>query len=39
MKVMVIEIKHFQSKNKIRPLLKDMINNLEKSDIWKIQLK
>ena len=24
--------------NKIRPYLKDIINNLKKSDIWKIQL-
>ena len=25
--------------NKIRPYLKDIINNLKKSDTWKIQLK
>ena len=24
--------------NKIRPYLKDIINNLKKSDIWKVQL-
>ena len=24
--------------NKIRPYLKDIINNLKKSDTWKIQL-
>ena len=39
---MVIEIKQHQSKNeyfnKIRLYLKDIINNLEKSDTWKIQL-
>ena len=35
---MVIKIKHYQLKNKIRPYLKDIINNLKKSDIWKIQL-
>ena len=36
----MIEIKH-QLKNiliKIRPYLKDIINNLKKSDTWKIQL-
>ena len=41
MKVTVIEIKHYQLKNlliKIRPYLKDIINNLKKSDTWKIQL-
>ena len=38
--MIVIEIKH-QLKNiliKIRPYLKDIINNLKKSDTWKIQL-
>ena len=38
---MVIEIKQHQSKNeylnKIRLYLKDVINNLRKSDTWKIQ--
>ena len=37
----MIEIKHYQFKeypNKISPYLKDMINNLEKSDTWKIEL-
>ena len=41
MKVMVIETKHYQLKkylNKIRPHLKDIINNLKKSDTWKIEL-
>ena len=40
MKVTVIKIKHYQLKNlliKIRPYLKDIINNLKKSDTWKIQ--
>ena len=40
MKIMVIEIKEYQSKeelHKIRPYLKD-INNLKKSNTWKIQL-
>ena len=39
--VMVIEIKQYQSKkyhDKIRQYLIDFINNLKKSDIWKIQL-
>ena len=36
MKVMVIEIKHYQFK--IRPYLKDIINDLKKSNTWKIQL-
>ena len=38
---MVIEIKHYQYKeylNKIRSYLKDIINNLKKSDSWKIPL-
>ena len=34
--VIVIETKHYQSK-KIRRYLKDIINNLKKSDAWKIQ--
>ena len=40
MKVTVIEIKHYQLKgiNKIRPYLKDIINDLNKSDTWNIQL-
>ena len=38
MKVTTIKIKHYQLKNKIRPYLKDVINNLKKSDTWKIQL-
>ena len=41
MKVMVIETKQYQLKNilkKIRPHLKDIINNLKKSDIQKIHL-
>ena len=41
MKVTVIEIKHCQLKNtctKDRPHLKDIINDLGKSDAWKIQL-
>ena len=41
MKVMVIEIKHYQLKNiliKLGPYLKDIINDLKKSDTWKIQL-
>ena len=41
MKIMVIEIKHYQQKNmylnNIRPYLKD-INDVKKSDTWKIQL-
>ena len=36
MKVMEIEIKHYL--NKIRPYLKDITNDLKKSDTWKIQL-
>ena len=36
MKLMVIEIKHYKSK--VRPYLKDKINDLKKSDTWKIQL-
>ena len=35
MKVTVIQLKHL---NKIRPYLKDIMNNLKKSDTWKIQL-
>ena len=38
---MMIEIKHYQLKNiliKLDQFLKDIINNLEKSDTWKIQL-
>ena len=41
MKVTVIEIKLYQLKhylNKISPYLKDIINNLKKSDTWNIQL-
>ena len=38
LKVFVIVIKHYQLKN-IRPYLKDIINNLRKSDTRKIQLK
>ena len=41
MKVMVIEIKHYQLKSiliKLGPYLKDIINNFKKSDTWKIQL-
>ena len=35
----MIEIKHYQEYlNKIRPYLKDIRNNLKKSDSWKIQL-
>ena len=37
----MIEVKHYQLKNilfKIRSYLKDIINDLNKSDIWKIQL-
>ena len=37
----MIEITHYQLKdilNKIKPYLKDIINNLKKSDTWKIQL-
>ena len=38
---MVIQIKRYPLKNiliKIRQYLKDIINNLRKSDTWKIQL-
>ena len=42
MKVTVIEIKQTLSIeeffHKIRSYLKDIINNLKKSDMWKIQL-
>ena len=41
LKVKVTEIKHYQLKeylNKIRPYLKDITDNLKKSDTWKIQL-
>ena len=41
MKVTVIQIKRYPLKNiliKIRQYLKDIINNLIKSDTWKIQL-
>ena len=38
MKVTVIEIKPYQSKNTLKRCLKDIINNLKKSDTWKIQL-
>ena len=37
----MIEIKHYQLKKylyKIRPFLKDIINDLKTPDIWKIQL-
>ena len=37
----MIEIKHYQWKKylyKIRPFLKDIINDLKTPDIWKIQL-
>ena len=37
MKALVIEIKQYLLKNKIRPYSKD-INNLKKVDTWKIQL-
>ena len=33
MKIMVVERKQYQLKN----VLKDIINNLKKSDTWKIQ--
>ena len=42
--VTVIEIKHYKTPaveeylNKIRPYLKGIINNLKKSDTWKIHL-
>ena len=38
MKALVIEIKQYLFKNKIRPYSKDIINNLKKVDTWKIQL-
>ena len=38
MKVKVIEIKHYQLKNIWIRYLKDIINKLKKSDMWKIQL-
>ena len=41
MKATVIEIKKISVEeylNKIRPYLKDIMNNLKKSDMWKIQL-
>ena len=40
-KVKVIKIMHYQLKNiliKIKPYLKDIINNLKKSDPWKYHL-
>ena len=40
-KVTVLEIKDLSVKeylNKIIPYLKDIINNLKKSDAWKVQL-
>ena len=40
-KVTVLEIKNLSVKeylNKIIPYLKDIINNLKKSDAWKVQL-
>ena len=40
MKVKVIEIKHLEKYlNKIKPYLKDIINNLTTSDKWKIKKK
>ena len=47
MKVTVIDTKHYQLKNTLKDkkeylkslYLKDIINNLKKSDTWKIQLK
>ena len=37
---MVKEIKQYKQKNAlIKPYLKDMINNIKKSDTWKIQLR
>ena len=39
-KIIKVKIKHYQSKNpldEIKPFLED-INNLKKSDTWKIQL-
>ena len=38
MKALVIEIKQYLLKNKIRPYSKGIINNLKKVDTWKIQL-
>ena len=40
MKVMEVEIKHHHFKNldKIRPDLKDIMNDLKKSDAWKVKL-
>ena len=38
MKITVIEIKHSELKNMIRPYLKDIMNNLKKSDTQKTQL-
>ena len=41
MKVKVTEIKYYQLKkylNKISPYLEDIINNLKKSNTWRIQL-
>ena len=38
MKVTFVEIKHYQLKNKVSPQLKDIINNLKKSDTCEIQL-
>ena len=38
MKVKVIEIKHYQLKNIWIRYLKDIINKLKKTDMWKIQL-
>ena len=41
MKVTVIDLKHYQLRkylNKIRPYLKDIIDDLKKTDTWKIQL-
>ena len=37
-----MEIKHYQFEeylDKIRPYLKDIINDLKKSDTWAIQLR
>ena len=37
---MVKEIKRYKQKNAlIKPYLKDIINNIKKSDTWKIQLR
>ena len=38
MKLIVIEIKVVKYLNKFRPYLKCIINNLKKSNTWKIQL-